>query len=116
MFVKASLVILSIGALVSVAGCATWTKPGASPVDRDAALASCRATAFQKLPPLMQTVQIAPAQVVPPQMNCSADNGQHSCTMTAGSYVPPVYDNQDQNEAGRASIVADCMYRDGWTR
>jgi hypothetical protein len=64
----------------------------------------------------MQTVQVAPAQVVPPEMNCSSDKGQRDCWMTAGSYVPPVYANEDQNEDGRDSIVADCMYRQGWTK
>jgi hypothetical protein len=113
---KTSVGILGFCALLSVAGCAPWTKPGATPEQRHAALAECQAMAYQKLPALMQPVEISPPQTVPPEMNCTTDKGRQSCSMTPGSYAPPVYANEDQNQSGRDAIVADCMYRQGWTR
>jgi len=113
-FMKTAAQIACFLTVLSLAGCMTWTKPGATDQDRHAAIARCQAMAYQRLPPVMQTVQIAPAEVTPAQMHCSERRHGQSCTMTGGTYIPPDYINQDVNQPGRDSIVKDCMYQQGW--
>ncbi len=70
---------------------------------RDAALARCRAIAFQRAPAAMTTVMSSPGSY-------KTDKNTKKST-----YTPPSYYTSDANSDGRDAIIHDCMYSDGWT-
>lgn len=96
-------------------GCAEyWAKPGATPVERDAALARCEAESHARFPPVLQTILLNPGYFVPPQTRCWTQNNQTQCKTSGGFWVPPSYHTIDHNLEARRASRLDCMYSAGW--
>ncbi|WP_376096485.1 hypothetical protein ACE7GA_04955 [Roseomonas sp. CCTCC AB2023176] len=100
--------------LFAVASCAEWERPGATPQQRDAALARCEAAAYSKMPAELVTVQTDAGGWVPARRECRGEGDRRRCTETAGYYRQPSYGQRDQNRPAREAMVSDCMRRDGW--
>jgi hypothetical protein len=101
--------------LLTLAGCAEhWAKPGASQVERDAALARCNAESHARFPPVLEQVLVRPAYFVPPQTRCTTVDNKTQCRSFGGYWVPPTFQTIDHNAEGRRAARIDCMYRLGW--
>lgn len=101
--------------LLSFSGCAEhWAKPGATPLQRDAALARCDAESHARFPPILEQVLSRPAYFVPPQRQCTTNNNQTRCQTVGGYWVPPTFYTIDHNADARRAARADCMYSQGW--
>ena len=102
-------------AVLSLSGCAEhWAKPGATPIQRDAALARCDAESHARFPPILEQVLARPAYFVPPQRQCTTNNNQTPCHTTGGYWMPPTFQTIDHNADGRRAARIDCMYSQGW--
>lgn len=101
--------------LLVLAGCAEhWAKPGATALERDAALARCDAESHARFPPALQTIMLSPGYFVPPQTRCWTQNNQTHCNTSGGFWVPPSYHTIDHNYDARRAARLDCMYSAGW--
>lgn len=101
--------------LLALAGCAEhWAKPGATKVERDAALARCDADSHARYPPVLQTILLSPGYFVPPRTRCWTQNNQTRCDTSGGYWVPPSYHTIDHNHDARRTARVDCMYTAGW--
>ncbi len=106
---------LALSAILLLGGCAEhWAKPGASRVERDAALARCDHESHGRFPPILQTIMISPGYFVPPRTRCWTANNQTQCNTSGGYWVPPAYSTIDHNQDARRAARLDCMYSAGW--
>jgi hypothetical protein len=104
-----------VGAALLLAGCAeTWTKPGATPQDFDAAEAACTAQANASVPSQRQQVEMSPGYVTPMQMRCSGMGAAANCYPGGGQYVPPVTTTVDRNQNLRRTVIRSCLTEEGW--
>lgn len=101
-------------ALLSLAACERWVKPGATEADFEAAEARCRAQAYMMAPPAMRQVQASPGGMTPRQTRCTGSGDNRTCTTTGGDYRPPTYRSEDQNSGARRDFVRACLFDDGW--
>ena len=101
-------------AVLLLASCAEWERPGATPQMRDAAVARCEAAAFSKIPTELVTVQTDRGGWVPGSRECRGEGERRRCTEREGYYRQPTYGQRDQNRPAREAMVGDCMRRDGW--
>ena len=103
------------GAILLLAGCAeTWTKPGATPEQFDAAKAACTARASTDAPAQPQLVEMSPAYVTPMQMRCSGVAAAANCYPGGGEYVPPATRIVDRNQDLRRTLIRQCLFESGW--
>ncbi len=104
------------GAVFLLAGCAeTWTKPGATPQEFDAAEAACTARANAAVPPNRQEVQMSPGYVTPMQMRCSGPGPAANCYPVGGQqYVAPATTMVDRNQSLRRTVIRECLTEGGW--
>ncbi|WP_342239602.1 hypothetical protein [Inquilinus sp. OTU3971] len=103
-------------ALLTLAGCTTWVRPGATPEQADAALTLCRARSIGQLPPDMVTVMTSEGHYTDTKEKCKERHGNFSCKTTGGTYVQPNYETRDQNDAPRETLIDACMIKGGWTK
>jgi hypothetical protein len=105
---------------VLLAACVYWDKPGATPDQRDAAMAECNAVAYTNVQPNFQTVQTGGDYVAPATHSCiksrDRNNRYVECEDTPSQYVPPEYSSVDMNEPARDHVFDTCMYRHGWLK
>lgn len=100
-----------LGAMVSLAGCGSWHKPGASEAQFHQDKFACESRAMQAYPQNMQPM--GQGYQGPSQTNCTGYGNNLNCTTTPGRYVAPAV--QDTNSIGRAGAFNSCMRGQGWT-
>ena len=102
-------------AILLLGGCAeTWTKPGATPEQFDAAEAACTARANAAVPAQPERVMTSPGYVTPMQMRCSGMAAAANCYPGGGDYVPPTTRIVDRNQDLRRSVTRECLFESGW--
>jgi len=107
---------------IACAGCATWSKPGATQDDFNRESAGCTASAYSQFPPAMRTVRPAVTGVQMPgqsQTDCDVNGNHASCTTTGtGTMTLPVFipgQDVDDNASARQAAWQSCMYSSGWS-
>ena len=86
--------------LVSLTGCVEykWVKPGTNKHQEMMAETECKAQALRDLPPDNKVT------------------GKHTSKNEKNKTTDTRYSRSDENESQRDILVADCMYRKGWTQ
>ncbi|PWC29977.1 hypothetical protein CR165_03665 [Pseudoroseomonas aestuarii] len=100
-------------ALLSLAACAGWEKPGATGAERQAALGRCEA-AGRQIPPEWQDYVERPGYWEPSVTECGRDGRR--CWTSPGGFRPPQYRTRDAAAPLRATVIEACMRDQGWTR
>jgi len=101
---KSILLPLSLLGIISLTGCVEWSKPGASPLERDRDFAACRAISYDRFPENPQGPVYTSSE-----KECKWRNGRERCEYESSSY------QLDANASGRDAAVEDCMYRRGYS-
>jgi hypothetical protein len=105
----------TVATILLLAGCAeTWTKPGATPEQFDAAQAACTAQANASVPTQREQVEMSPGYVAPMQMRCSGMGTAANCYPGGGEYMPPVTTTVDRNQNLRRTVMRSCLFENGW--
>lgn len=99
---------------LSLAGCAQWVRPGATVVQRDAAVARCQAIAYRQAPERDITVKTSSGGWTEGDKHCEKIDGKRSCYRDDAYYKQPTYGTKDVNASARDSFVNQCMYSAGW--
>ena len=97
---------------VTLCGCATWEKPGATQADFDADKSRCTAQSFQGFPVAMTG---GSTYTPPAQTNCYNYGNMTRCTTTGGTPVAAGYPF-DANVVGRENAFNSCMYQAGYVK
>ncbi|MDD3446878.1 MAG: hypothetical protein PHS60_15835 [Zavarzinia sp.] len=108
--------LFALSAVLALAACTTWEKPGATDTDRDRDLAACEVAGYDRYPPLMQRYLAEPAHWEPPDLDCHYDkNGRLvGCTSSGGYWIPDRWATRDANTDARQAVIDDCMFKQGW--
>jgi hypothetical protein len=105
-------ILFAAPAVLALAGCEeTWTKPGATPPEFDAAKAACTSRATEKFPPLPQRVAL-PAET-PSTTSCYGSGSMVSCYSTIGQ-AAPTFVTIDRNDPERSDAIRACLVENGW--
>jgi len=96
-----------------LAGCAEWSKPGASEADLSAAQTACNNEAMEKAPPTLGRAPEQPGANIAPAYSCVPGKG---CVPTGMSTAPTAPDVIDINADARAQIFNQCMTSRGWSK
>lgn len=108
--------IFLLPALLVLAGCTTWTKPGATQYEFDRDSSQCQAQAYQQFPVRM-VADYNPLLQQAPSYNtqCQAIGDFTNCqTQPSINSMSQFHTEHDINIDGRNSAYQACMYGLGW--
>lgn len=106
-----------VAAVLLLASCTTWVKPGATELDRDRDSNACELQSYNNYPPRLRQILVEPAHWDPPTEECHTDKkGRQRCVRTGGGWQPARYGTADENDAPRRTAFEACMYKYGWQK
>lgn len=99
---------VSFALLLALAGCGSWSKPGASPAQAEADEQSCAVRAAETNPPRVVNAPVMPSQ---DNLECARIYGQAQCSpMTSGLRGTQT----DLNDGARHVAFENCMRAKGY--
>ena len=101
-------------ALIALAGCTYWAKPGGTRAEFEWTDSRCEADAFARFPTVLQTVLLSPGYVAPVRTDCQPTPNGPRCVTVGGEFVPPSYSTVDINSQPRSASARSCLIAAGW--
>ena len=100
-----------LAAVLLLAACANWSKPGANSADLSAAESACNQQALDEAPLAMTSMADAGPGANAPGYSCIPNRG---CVPSSNQFPGPGLG--DANASRRSVLFAQCMQQQGWSR